>query len=209
MTKNLWKPQFLSKDLQLLSRNRQYQGHFVLDELTLKFKNFNGEWIGPVVREQISRAHAAAVLLYDPKQDNVVLVEQLRIGCIEDKTISSPWLLELVAGLISLGDESEETARREAKEEAGVDIQQLAPICEYYNTPGAFTEKTWIYCALVDSTKLGGIFGLEDEHENIRVHVLSFESIFSQLTQNQLITSASTVIALQWLKLNRASLKQN
>lgn len=192
-----------------MSRTRQYQGHFVLDELTLKFKNFNGEWIGPVIREQIGRAHAAAVLLYDPKQDNVVLVEQLRIGCIQDKATSSPWLLELVAGLISPGDAPEETAKREAKEEAGVDIQQLVPICEYYNTPGAFTEKTWIYCALVDSTKLGGIFGLEDEHENIQVHVLSFESIFWQLTQNQLITSASTVIALQWLKLNRVSLKQN
>lgn len=192
-----------------MSRTRRYEGHFVLDELTLKFKKFNGEWIGPVSREQIGRANAAAVLLYDPKEDNVVLVEQLRIGCIQDEAISSPWLLELVAGLISPGDNPEETARREASEEAGVDIQQLLPICEYYNTPGAFTEKTWIYCAIVDSTKLGGIFGLEDEHEDIQVHVLSFESLFLQLTQNQLVTSASTVIAVQWLKLNRASLKQN
>lgn len=207
MTKSLWKSQFLSQDVQVISRTRRYQGHFVLDELSLKFKNFNREWVGPVNREQIGRANAAAVLLYDPKQDNVVLVEQLRIGCIQEKTISSPWLLELVAGLISLGDTPEETAKREANEEAGVDIQQLIPICEYYNTPGAFTEKTWIYCALVDSTKLGGIFGLEDEHENIQVHVLPFESIFLQLTQNQLLTSASTVIALQWLKLNRAFIK--
>lgn len=195
--------------MQVISRTRRYQGHFVLDELSLKFKKFTGEWVGPVRREQISRANAAAVLLYDPKQDSIVLVEQLRIGCIQEKAISSPWLLELVAGLIAEGDSPEETARREASEEAGVDIQQLIPICEYYNTPGAFTEKTWIYCALVDSTKLGGIFGLEDEHENIQVHVLPFESLFLQMTQNQLITSASTVIAVQWLKLNRASLKQN
>jgi ADP-ribose pyrophosphatase len=185
------------------STQRKYEGHFTLDELLIQFKQFDGEWTGPVLREQIRRAHAAAVLLYDPKQETVVLVEQLRVGCIQDKTIQSPWLLECVAGLVYPGDSPEHTAIREADEEAGVKLEKLIPIGDYYNSPGAFTEKTSVFCALVDSTQLGGIFGLEEEHENIQVHVLPFEALYSQLVENQFLTSASTVIALQWLKLKR------
>lgn len=207
MTNTIWQSQFTHQDVVVESTTRKYEGHFKLNELVIKFKHFNGEWSGSVVREQIIRANAAAVLLYDPQEDKVALVEQLRIGCIDDKRAQSPWLLELVAGLVYPGDSSEETAMREAEEEAGVRLQKLMPICEFYNTPGAFTEKTMIYCALVDSTNLGGVFGLEEEHENIKVHVLSFDAIVEQLTSGQFLTSASTVIAIQWLRLNRATLK--
>lgn len=211
MTKIKWQPQFSDKDIVVESTVKKYEGHFKLYNLLIKFKKFNGEWSRTVLRERINRENASAVLLYDIKQDTVVLVEQLRVGCVQDLASdypsSSPWLLELVAGLVCTGDNPEETAIREAQEEAGVALQALIPVCEYYNTPGAFTEKTWIYCGLIDSEGVGGVFGLEKEDENIKVHVLPFESIFSQLLNNQLLTSASTVIALQWLKLNREILK--
>ena len=189
---------------------RKYEGHFKLDELVIQFKKFDGEWTPSVVREQISRGNAAAVMLYDPKKDKVALVEQLRVGCLSDNgdnTTASPWMLELVAGLVSSDEQAEQAAIREAAEEAGVVLSQLIPVCEYYNTPGALTEKTWIYCGLVDTTELGGVFGVVDEEENIQVHVLDFESVFSQLTEQRLLTSASTVIALQWLRLNKEMLK--
>jgi ADP-ribose pyrophosphatase len=209
LTKNIWQSTLTHKDITVESCERQYEGHFTLDKLVIKFKKFNDQWSRPVYREQISRGNAAAVLLYDPKEDLVVLVEQLRIGCIADKTIHSPWLLELVAGLVYPGEQAAETAIREAEEEAGVKLSELIPVCEYYNTPGALTEKTSIYCALVDASTLGGVFGLEEEDENIQVHVLPFDAIFAQLVKNQFLTSASTVIALQWLRLNRESIKKN
>ncbi len=211
MTNKIWQAYFSHEDILVESSLCQYQGHFRLDELVIKFKKFDNQWTSSVVREKISRANAVAVLLYDPLQDKVVLVEQLRVGCIQDQSISSPWLLELVAGLVSPGEDAQETAIREIEEEAGVKLekQNLISIGEYYNTPGAFTERTSVYCALVDSTHLGGIFGLEHEHENIKVHALAFQSIFKQLAENQFLTSASTVIALQWLKLNRENFYVN
>lgn len=203
MTKKIWQSCFTHQDVIIESRTTAYDGHFTLDKLVIRFKKFNGDWTGPVHREQISRGNAAAVLLYDPKKDKVILVEQLRIGCIQDDSIESPWLLELVAGLVYPGESSIGAITREAQEEAGVMIEQVALLHEYYNTPGALTEKTAIYCALIDSSSIGGIFGLEEEHEDIQVHVLPFEEVFSQLINHQLQTSASTVMALQWLKLNR------
>lgn len=203
MTKNIWQSGFTQQDVIVESRIPGYVGHFTLDKLVIRYKKFNGEWTGALPREQISRGNAAAVLLYDPKKDKVILVEQLRIGCIEEGSLKSPWLLELVAGLVYPGENSIEAITREAQEEAGVQIDQMNLIYEYYNTPGALTEKTAIYCALIDSSTVGGIFGLEEEHEDIQVHVLPFNEVFSQLTTHQLQTSASTVIALQWLKLNR------
>ncbi len=56
---------------------------------------------GEVKREIFERGHAAVLLPYDPQRDEVVLVEQLRIAAIDSAV--SPWLLEMVAGMIEEG----------------------------------------------------------------------------------------------------------
>ena len=49
---------------------------------------------------------------FDPVRDEVVLVEQIRIAAYD--TSESPWLLEMVAGMIEAGETVEDVARREA-----------------------------------------------------------------------------------------------
>ncbi len=56
---------------------------------------------GEVTREIFERGHAAVLLPFDPVRDEVVLVEQIRIAAYD--TSESPWLLEMVAGMIEAG----------------------------------------------------------------------------------------------------------
>jgi len=142
-------------------------------------------------------------LLYDAKQDSIILVEQFRIGAIDDK--NSPWLLEIVAGMLEDNEDPELLVKREAKEEANCDIQKLIPICNYYSSPGGTSERVYLYCGLVDSTGIGGVCGLKAEDEDILAHVVAFDDAIKLLAQGK-IDNAASVIALQWLIINKQSL---
>ncbi|MDR8263635.1 NUDIX domain-containing protein, partial [Acinetobacter baumannii] len=87
---------------------------------------FNGGMSGEITREIFERGHAAVLLPFDPVRDEVVLVEQIRIAAYD--TSESPWLLEMVAGMIEAGETVEDVARREALEEAGLEVGRTKPI---------------------------------------------------------------------------------
>jgi ADP-ribose pyrophosphatase len=145
------------------------------------------------------------VLPYDPVLDAVVLVEQFRIGALEAP--GDPWLLEIVAGIIDKPDETaEDVVRREAVEEANCYIQDIVPICDYFVSPGGTSERISLFCGKVDAVGVGGVCGLEDEAEDIRVIVVPFPAAIAQLQAGD-IRSAAPIIALQWLQLNHAQLR--
>jgi ADP-ribose pyrophosphatase len=133
----------------------------------------------------------------------VVLIEQFRIGAVE--STKNPWLLEIVAGMIGPSESKLEVARREAQEEAGCQLLDIVPICEYLVSPGGSSETISLYCGRVDASQVNGIHGLAEEHEDIRVHVLPLEKALA-LLRNDGILSATPIIALQWLALNRDAL---
>ena len=203
-----WEPTLGTQDVEIQSTELLYEGNYTLKRYTLRHRLFLKGWTPWLQREHVIRRDAVAVILYDPKLDKVILVEQFRIGPLDLPYLKSPWMLETVAGLLDEEESPENTAFREAQEEAGVQIKTLEFISSYFNTPGGFAERTFVYCGLVDATHAGGIHGLDHEHEDIKVHVLSFGSVMDLLKEGWL-TSASTVIALQWLEMNRDRLKQN
>ena len=114
----------------------------------------------------------SASFYFDPVHDQVVLVEQFRMGPFLSN--DDPWLLEVVAGISEPGETLEEVALREVEEETGYKITSLMPVSDFYVSPGASNEKLRLFCGLVDATDAGGIFGVADEGEDIRVHVLPF-----------------------------------
>ena len=134
----------------------------------------------------------------------IELIEQFRVGAL-DKS-QNPWLLELVAGLIDKDEEPEQVARREAIEEAGLTLGALWPISAYYPSPGGSDERVHLYVGRCDSRLAAGIHGLEEEGEDIRVHVWSFEEAL-QAVRDGRIDNAASIIALQWLALNRAEVR--
>jgi ADP-ribose pyrophosphatase len=192
--------QFSVKDVEILSKETIYQGFFKMVKYTFKHKLFEGGWSGAVVREVFERGHAVAVLPYDPVLDEFVMIEQVRIGAIP--TSSSPWLLEVVAGIIDEGETPEDVCLREAKEEAGLDIKKLHKALSYLSSPGGTTERLHIYIGLVDASDAEGVHGLEYESEDILVHRVPSSVALDWINEGK-IDNAASLIALQWFAMNK------
>ena len=197
-------PLFSRSDVELCSQETLYQGFFRMEKIHLRHRTFAGDWTPVFTRELFERGEAVCVLLYDPARDCVVLTEQFRPGALGDER--SPWLLELVAGMVEPGEQYEQVAKREAIEEAGCVVEQLLPICRYWVSPGGTSERVQLYCALIDSAPLGGLHGLATEQEDIRLVALSFADAWQAL-EHGIINNAATIMALQWLKIQHHRLQ--
>ncbi|WP_313338816.1 NUDIX domain-containing protein [Stutzerimonas nitrititolerans] len=187
-------------DVQILQREQCFSGFYRLERLQLRHRLFSGEMGAQIERELFVRHDAVCVLPYDPRRDEVVLIEQFRTGAL-DKA-DNPWLIELVAGLIDKDEQPEEVARREAMEEAGLELGALWPVCRYFPSPGGSNEQVHLYVGRCDSEGAEGIFGLPEEGEDIKVHVWSVERALAAVRDGE-FDNAASIIALQWLALNR------
>ena len=192
-------------DVEILKKENLYKGFFKCNKYTLKHKLFAGGWSAEIEREFFERGHAAALLPYDVKNDKVVLLEQFRLGAMDSK--QSPWLFELVAGIIEEGEVSSDVVKREALEEAGLTIKSCQFITNFLVSPGGTTEQIDLFVANVDSSLADGVHGLEEEGEDIRVHVLPRETAYQWVVDGK-INNATTIIALQWLELNWRNCQQ-
>ncbi|CAI0915936.1 ADP-ribose pyrophosphatase [Serratia entomophila] len=196
---------FDKKDVEIIARETLYRGFFSLNLYRFRHRLFNGEMSPEIKREIFERGHAAVLLPYDPVRDEVVLIEQLRIAAVDSS--HSPWLLEMVAGMIETGESVEDVCRREAQEEAGVVVGRCKPVLSYLASPGGTSERLSIMVGEVDAATAEGIHGLEEENEDIRVHVVSREQAYRWVEEGA-IDNAASVIALQWLALHHESLRK-
>src|SRR5262249_49698329 len=111
------------------------------------------------------------------------------------------------AGIIEEGETAEGVVRREVIEEAGVEIGRIERMYEFLPTPGGSSETCALYCGQADLANAGGIFGLPEEHEDIRVQVVPSDQALGLLNQGR-IENGTAIIALQWLALNRQRLRR-
>lgn len=194
----------MNKQFIIHKKEIAYSGFFRLEKYWLKHTLYAGGWSEEICRELFVRGSCVAVLLYDPDTDKVVLIEQFRAGAILNP--DHAWLIEIVAGAVEEGETAVEVAYREAREEAGCEIQQLMKINEFYTTPGGMAERITLFCGKVDSSKIkDGIHGLDEEQEDILVRTVDFEEAYRMVESNQ-IDSAIPILAIQWLALNKQKL---
>ena len=170
------KPQFTPEDVEIISKEPIFQGFFRMLKYTFRHKLFSGGWSEAYDREMFERGRAAALLPYDPVRDEVVLTEQIRVGALEDE---SPWQIEIVAGIMDKDEDPEELARREAVEEAGVEVGSIVPVTSYYPSAGGCNERLDVFVGQVGTSNVGGVHGLECENEDIRVQVVSREEAYN------------------------------
>ena len=190
--------------VEIVKRETGYQGFYKLDRVHLRHELFAGGMSREISREVFVRHDAVCVLPYDPQRDEVVLIEQFRVGAM-GKT-ETPWLIELVAGLIDKAEVPEEVAHREGEEEAGITFSSLWPITRYFPSPGGSTEFVHLFLGRCSTVGVGGLHGLEEEAEDIRVTVWAYEDAL-QAVRDGRISNAASIIALQWLALNRAEVR--
>ncbi|EGR1891245.1 ADP-ribose diphosphatase [Vibrio vulnificus] len=194
---------FTPEDVEVLSKEPLFLGFFKMIKYRFRHKLFAGGWSNVIEREMFERGHAAAMLPYDPIRDEVVLIEQIRVGALEHQ---HPWQLEIVAGMIDRDESADDVVRREAQEEAGLEVGQLVSVVSYYPSAGGCSEKLDVFIGEVDASKAHGIHGLDYEDEDIRVHVMTREQAYDLVKRGKIENGAS-IIALQWLELNHLQLK--
>ena len=193
-------------DVEILGVESGFSRHLGVDIVRFRHRLFAGGWSGERVFDIVRRGAAAAVLLYDPERDSVVLVEQFRLAALHAGR--SPWQIEAVAGLLDTDESPEEVARREACEEAGLDpLGPLVAIQTMMPATGSLDETVHLYCGRVDSRGAAGIYGVAAEQEDIRVVVKTVPEIETMLDSGQ-IDSAHTLIVLYWLLRHRDRLRQ-
>ncbi|HHF7260428.1 TPA: NUDIX domain-containing protein [Haemophilus influenzae] len=133
---------FSQQDIEILGEQTLYEGFFTLKQIQFKHKLFAGGQSGVVTRELLIKGAASAVIAYDPKEDSVILVEQVRIGAAyHPESNRSPWLLELIAGMVEKGEKPEEVALRESEEEAGIQVKNLTHCLSVWDSPGGIVER--------------------------------------------------------------------
>jgi ADP-ribose pyrophosphatase len=190
-------------DYEHLDDERLYDGFLHISRHRVRHGSFHGGWCEPVVRERLEGLAAVSVLLFDPKRDALVLVEQFRVGLMGQ--VNPPWTLETVSGFCDREHElPEEVALREIQEETGCEARFLTSIGSFFVSPGISVEQIHLYCAAVDSSAARGIHGLEHEGEEIRVCVVPRAEAVGELFGR--LCSTSVLIAVQWLEANRRHL---
>lgn len=193
-------------DVAVVASRQPYAQFFAVEEHDLSFRRFDGTQSPVVTRAVFISGDAVTVLPYDPLRDRVLLIEQFRAGPW-GRGDPQPWCLEAIAGRIDAGETPEEAARREAAEEAGLALGALLPVAQYYPSPGAFNEYLYSYVALADLPEgVAGVFGVEDEAEDIRGHLVGFDDLMSLVASGE-VANAPLILTALWLQRERARLR--
>ena len=196
---------FGAQDVRILADEAAFSGHFSVRRLTLQHRCFGGGWSEPLVREVFERGDAVGVLPYDPVSDRLVLVEQFRPGALRGS--DSPWMLELIAGVVEAGERDEDVAHREAMEEAGCELAELLPIATVLPSAGACTEQVRLFCGRLGLAPVSGIHGLAEEGEDILVHSVTRADALELVAANR-VPNGHTLIALLWLQNHGDALRE-
>jgi len=193
--------------VKILGKRTAYRGHFRVDVYRLRHRLYSGGWSGTMTREVFERGRTVGIILYDPKRDALVLVEQFRLAA--HLSGLSSWELEIVAGIVDKrGESAASVAVREAREEAGMRvIGRPVRAFTVLTTPGGSSETFAVFCGRVDSRGAGGIHGLAHEHEDIKVVVKSFAQAMALVSRGK-IQSGPSLMALYWFAANRARLRR-
>lgn len=170
-----------------------------MNEITLKYKKYDGGWSNKVKRELFGGAQVSAVLPYDPVKKEIVLIQQFRPGTIF-KDVDN-YLNEIVAGIIDDGESPEITAKRECLEETGCEIKKLIPIQGYFPAPGSSQSFYHLFIGEIKTFEGERVMGLKNENEDILVKSFKIDEIKEKLYRGEFINGL-TLVALQWFFLN-------
>lgn len=188
---------YSASDVTIESREPIFRGFIQVEKVSFRHRLFNQPDYSPVIqRELIHRPEAAGVLLYNDQQQRFALIEQFRVGALNDS--ESAWQLEIIAGVLDGDEAPEDCIRRESLEESGCEVQQLQHLFSFYPSAGACSEFFHLYAAEVELPKMGGIFGMPDEGENIQLHLFDYSEV-GTLLRNGRLRNAPVIMALQWL----------
>ncbi len=197
-------------DLKIISDNSVWNGRFPLHLVRFRNRRFDGEWSGTRTWELWHRGRAAAILPYDPVQDVLVLTEQFRLPAFAAGV--EPIMVEVPAGLCDGDEDPAATARREAEEEAKLNVTAMERIGDFVLSAGAMDERCTLFAGRVEAPAAGpdgliGAGGLASENEDIRVRRMPASEAIARALAGE-YPNAITSLALLWFASRRDWLRE-
>jgi nudix-type nucleoside diphosphatase (YffH/AdpP family) len=197
----------MPRKVEIISEKRVFDHHFKIDEAHLRYQLFNGEMSPELTRLNFERGDSAAVILHDPMLDTLIMTEQFRYPTYA-KDKDHAWILEIPAGSIEENENADPTItlRRELMEEIGYSVKNFRKVASFFVSPGGTSERIHLFYAAVkpkDKIAMGG--GLVSEGEDVRMVSMGVKEALYKITTGD-IMDAKTIIGLQWLQINRATL---
>lgn len=191
----------LMKNLKNIKKTNLSKDWATLDRIDYEYQFKNGEWKS-ISRECYNRGDGAAIFLYNVEKGTVILTKQFRMPIYEN-TKSEGMSIEVCAGSIEHNDKPLETILRETEEEVGYKIREAKEVFKTYTSPGALTEKLFLYVAeYTDALKISEGGGLEIENEEIEVLELPFSKVISMIETEEII-DAKTIMLVQYAQINK------
>jgi nudix-type nucleoside diphosphatase (YffH/AdpP family) len=189
----------------------QEQGHTILHTRTIydrwaKFliatvRSPDGQ---AVEREIEDHGEAVCVLPYNTKRKTAILVRQMRAPVLF--AAGAQEFTEAVAGVIERDEHADASARRETREEAGLELRSLQHVFTAWTMPGISTERMHFYLAVYDGEARpdvrGGLAG-ENEH-TIAVEFPLAE--LARMAEEGELVDVKTLLLLQTLRLRQPGL---
>jgi ADP-ribose pyrophosphatase len=162
-------------EVEVLETPVGYSGFFRLDVQRLRHRRFNGRMSAVITREVLEGGDAVAVLPYDPRRNEVLLIRQFLPGAYFGWPPAS-----------TVADHRWD-GRGGGEERAHA----------FLPTPGGSSERVVVFCVEADLSSAGGVHGLAEEHEDIRVEVIPADQAIRLLDEG-IIEAGPAVVGLAW-----------
>ena len=151
-------------------------------------------------REVYDKGDGAAVLLYNPYTQKVLLTQQFRMPAYMNG-VEDGLVVEVPAGMLDQ-DDPEKCILKEIYEETGYQVRNVTPVFDCFMTPGAVTEITYFFIAEYnDSMKVNAGGGLKEEQEDLLVFEIDYAQIKKMIRNNE-VKDAKTLILFQYAYLH-------
>jgi len=192
----------MARAVEIQREGRVFRGFVSIDEAVLRHERFAGGWTRPLTRIKVERGDSAAAIVTNVETGRVILVEQFRYPTLAG---AGGWIVETVAGVVGPGETPEAAIRREVREEIGYDPRSLEHIATFYASPGAATERIFLYWAQATEVARGGRIE-DDDDEDIALREYTPEALWAALDGGELV-DGKTILAAMWLRtrLSRAA----
>ena len=172
-----------------------YKNFLTLNSIKVQVEYEDGH-VQTLDRLLVEGKSAASVFIFDKKNDLTLMVEQFRIGMVNEKSALS---IECPAGLIDEGETALQAITREVKEETGqeVDKSKFKQISEQsYLSCGTMSQTLSIFTYECDLSNVKeGIFGTDSE-EYIQTRLIPYTEMVRRLKDLE-IKHVSQIAAIQ------------
>ncbi|WP_299681852.1 NUDIX domain-containing protein [uncultured Tenacibaculum sp.] len=162
----------------------------------------DGKWKN-LSRETYDRGSGTCILLYNKEKGTVILTKQFCMAVYNENSSEEGMSIEVCAGSIDDNENPDDCVIREVKEEVGYEIKEVKRVFETYISPGATTEKSYMYVAeYTEDMKVDSGGGVEEEGEEIEVLELSFSKVLLMI-ENKEIKDARSIMLLLYAQLHK------